>query len=123
MAPTSTPGSPTATERLLVAVSALLSGVLSKLALYAILLLHERQRMHRSDRRRSSLNILLAAGLLSLCVATPLDPEKRNRFKRVLAYHSVEHMGIICFGLGIGAPFALAGALSHTFNHAVTRRL
>jgi hydrogenase-4 component F len=103
------------------AVSALLSGVLLKLALYAILRFTTITNASLGSAAFTS-NLLLAAGLLSLCVATPLIL-KRNRFKRVLAYHSVEHMGIICFGLGIGAPFALAGALLHTFNHAVTKAL
>ena len=43
--------------------------------------------------------------------------------KRVLAYHSLEHMGIIAFGLGIGGPVALAGALLHALNHALTKAL
>ncbi|MBK8050832.1 MAG: hypothetical protein IPK16_29245 [Anaerolineales bacterium] len=41
----------------------------------------------------------------------------------VLAYHSLEHMGIIAFGLGIGGPIALFGALLHTLNHALTKAL
>ena len=102
-------------------VSALLSGVLLKLALYAILRFSTLANAALGSEVFTS-NLLLGAGLLSLLVATPLIL-KRNRFKRVLAYHSVEHMGIICFGLGVGTPFAIAGALLHTFNHAVTKAL
>jgi hydrogenase-4 component F len=66
--------------------------------------------------------LLLGAGVLSLVVATPFIL-KSNKFKRVLAYHSVEHMGIICVGLGIGGRLAIAGALLHTLNHAATKAL
>ena len=102
-------------------VSALLSGVLLKLAVYAILRFYTITNAALGSIAMTS-NLLFGAGLLSLIVATPFIL-KRNRFKRVLAYHSVEHMGIICFGIGIGNPFALAGALLHTFNHAVTKAL
>ena len=46
-------------------------------------------------------------------MATPfiLNTKKENRFKRVLAYHSLEHMGIITFGFGLGIPLAFFGAL------------
>lgn len=103
------------------AVSALLSGVLLKLALYAILRFSILTNASLDSKEFTS-NILLGAGVFSLLIAAPLIL-KRNRFKRVLAYHSVEHMGIICFGLGIGTPLALAGALLHTLNHAVTKSL
>src|SRR5262249_1116072 len=43
--------------------------------------------------------------------------------KRVLAYHSLEHMGIITFGFGLGLPIALFGALLHSLNHALTKAL
>jgi hydrogenase-4 component F len=48
---------------------------------------------------------------------------KPNRFKRLLAYHSVEHMGIIIFGIGIGSPLAIFAALLHAFNHALIKSL
>jgi hydrogenase-4 component F len=102
-------------------VSALLSGVLLKLALYAILRFYTITNAALESNAFSS-SLLLGAGLLSLIVATPFIL-KQNRFKRVLAYHSVEHMGIICVGIGFGTPFALAGALLHTLNHAVTKAL
>ena len=102
-------------------ISALLSGVLLKLALYAILRFYAITNVALGSTFLTS-NLLLVMGLISLVVATPFIL-KRNRFKRVLAYHSVEHMGIICFGLGIGTPLALLGALLHSFNHAVTKAL
>jgi len=103
------------------AISALLSGVLIKLALYAILRFYTITNAALGSSTLTSA-LLLGAGVLSLVLATPFIL-KRNRFKRVLAYHSVEHMGIICVGIGLGGRLALAGALLHTLNHAVTKSL
>ncbi len=101
-------------------VSALLSGVLLKSALYAILRFNTITILNRPENARLASNVLLLAGLLSLALATPFIL-KRNRFKRVLAYHSLEHMGIIVFGIGIGGLVGLFGALLHALNHALTK--
>ena len=103
-------------------ISALLSGVLLKSALYAILRFSTLTNLALGGKEFTS-TLLLATGLLSLLLATPFILHEKNRFKRVLAYHSLEHMGIITFGLGIGGPIALFGALLHTLNHAVTKSL
>ncbi len=102
-------------------VSALLSGVLLKSALYAILRFYTITNLSLGDTTFTS-TILLVSGLLSLGLATPFIL-KRNKFKRVLAYHSLEHMGIIVFGLGIGGTVALFGALLHALNHALIKAL
>jgi len=102
-------------------VSALLSGVLLELALYAILRYHSITNAALGNVQLTS-TLLLFAGVLSLLVATPFIL-KKNPFKRVLAYHSVEHMGIICLGIGFGTPIALIGALLHALNHAATKAL
>jgi hydrogenase-4 component F len=108
-------------------ISALLSGVLLKSALYAILRFYtitnlNQGNSYRPQRSAFTSNILLISGLLSLGLATPFIL-KRNKFKRVLAYHSLEHMGIITFGIGIGGEVALFGALLHALNHALTKAL
>ncbi|MCA9923153.1 MAG: hypothetical protein KC421_12315, partial [Anaerolineales bacterium] len=102
-------------------ISALLSGVLLKSALYAILRFYTITNTVLGSAAFTSL-IMLTLGLVSLLLATPFIL-KKNRFKRVLAYHSLEHMGIITFGIGIGGPIALSGALLHSLNHAVTKAL
>jgi hydrogenase-4 component F len=66
--------------------------------------------------------ILLCFGLTSLVLAVPFIL-KPNRFKRVLAYHSLAHMGIIVFGISIGSTLALFGALLHALNHALAKAL
>jgi len=102
-------------------VSALLSAVLLKSALYVILRFQTVTNAALESTAFTS-TVLLSVGLLSLLVATPLII-KRNPFKRTLAYHSLEHMGIITVGIGIGGPIALFGALLHVLNHGVTKAL
>jgi hydrogenase-4 component F len=103
-------------------ISALLSGVLLKSALYAILRFATLTNASLGSSTFTS-GVLLGAGLISLVAATPFILNERSRFKRILAYHSLEHMGIITFGIGIGGEIALFGALLHALNHAVTKSL
>ncbi len=58
-------------------------------------------------------------GLLSMAVAGLFMVGQRD-FKRMLAYSSVEHMGILVLGLGIGAP-ALYGTLLHVVTNGLTK--
>lgn len=106
-------------------VSALLSGVLLKSGLYVILRFYTITNLAfrtAGHPARFTSGLLLFFGLFSLLVATPaILKQPDNRFKRVLAYHSLEHMGIILFGLGIGTATALFGALLHALNHALTK--
>jgi hydrogenase-4 component F len=102
-------------------VSALLSGVLLKSALYAILRFYTITNLNQGSTSFTS-NILLFAGLFSLVLATPFIL-KQNKFKRVLAYHSLEHMGIIVFAIGIGGSLGLFAGLLHSLNHALTKAL
>ncbi|HVV22963.1 MAG TPA: proton-conducting transporter membrane subunit, partial [Pseudonocardiaceae bacterium] len=46
---------------------------------------------------------------------------RQRDVKRLLAYSSVEHMGILCLGVGFGAPIALAGVLLHVLAHAAAK--
>jgi hydrogenase-4 component F len=103
-------------------VSALLSGVLLKSALYVILRFIIITNSCLGNAAFTS-NVMLIAGLMSVVFATPLILKRSPLFKRVLAYHSLEHMGIITVGIGIGGPIALFGALLHVLNHGVTKSL
>ena len=103
-------------------ISALLSGVLLKCALLGILRFYVITVTALPELGLFTAWVLAGVGLGSLLLATPFIL-KENRFKRVLAYHSLEHMGIIVFGLGVGSPIAVFGALLHMLNHAITKSL
>ena len=105
-------------------VSALFSGVLLKAALYAILrFVMLTEKALGPEHEWLIAYVLMGTGLFSLVLAVPFILNRGNHFKRVLAYHSLEHMGIIVFGLGIANAVALFGALLHVFNHALTKAL
>ncbi len=63
--------------------------------------------------------LLVFMGLLSMAFAAAFVVGQRD-FKRMLAYSSVEHMGILALGLGVGGP-ALLGSLLHMINNAMTK--
>ncbi len=63
--------------------------------------------------------LLIAIGLFSMAVAAIFMIGQRD-FKRTLAYSSVEHMGILALGLGIGGP-ALFGTLLHVMTNGLTK--
>ncbi|HMA79489.1 MAG TPA: proton-conducting transporter membrane subunit, partial [Candidatus Binatia bacterium] len=66
--------------------------------------------------------LLVGMGLLSLLIAAAFLVRQRN-YKRMLAYSSVEHIGIICLGLGFGGYWGIFGALLHVVNHALAKSL
>jgi hydrogenase-4 component F len=102
-------------------VSAMLSGVLLNCAVYGILRFHTivvAAGVKVGEIGFSSL-IMLLFGFLSIIVATPFIIIAKD-YKRLLAYSSIENMGIIMSGFGIGAAF---GALFHIMNHSLTKPL
>ena len=66
--------------------------------------------------------LLLALGLLSVAVATPFILIQWN-LKRLLAYSSVEHVGIMAVGVGLGTEAAAFGALLHMTYHTLAKPL
>jgi hydrogenase-4 component F len=100
-------------------VSALLSGVLLNCAMYGILRYH---LIVSVSVPGFSSTLLLLFGLVSMAVAAAFIIVARD-FKRLLAYSSIEHMGIIAFGFGIGGFLGIFGALLHMLNHALTKCL
>jgi len=102
-------------------ISALLSGVLLNSAMYAII----RTVSIVNKNLGSSLfagRILMAAGLLSIAAAAIFILTQKD-YKRLLAYSSIEHMGIIAFAMGIFTPAAIFGALFHMINHSFTKSM
>ncbi len=101
-------------------VSALLSGALIKCALFGIIRFHSIAR--DACGPEFSHGLLLVFGLMSIVVATPFIIAQHD-LKRLLGYHSVEHVGIIALGLGFGGRLGTYGALLHVINHGVTKAL
>jgi hydrogenase-4 component F len=71
---------------------------------------------------RAGQNVLIFFGLVSLAVAIPFL-WRSLPWKRLLAYSSLEHMGVIALGIGFGTPLALAGVAVHIAAHAVAKAL
>lgn len=101
-------------------ISAMLSAILLNCAMYA--LMRYEILVSRAMGTQFAHTLLLFFGTLSIVVAGLLILVQRN-LKRMLAYSSVEHMGIIAIGMGLGGPLGLLGALLHTFNHSVAKAL
>jgi hydrogenase-4 component F len=97
-------------------VSALMSGALLSVAFYAILRVKVIADLALGpDFARA---LLVVAGLLSLLVAMSLIIAQRD-YKRLLAYSSIEHMGIIALAAAIGTPLAMSAALLHMLGHGI----
>jgi hydrogenase-4 component F len=99
-------------------VSALLSGSLLAISFYAILRFY--QVAEAALGPRFPRNVLLVFGVASLLLAALYLFGQRD-IKRLLAYSSVEHMGILAIGVSFGAPAALAGVLLHVLAHAAAK--
>jgi hydrogenase-4 component F len=99
-------------------VSALMSGVLLTVAFYA--LLRFRVIAAASLGPAYPRALLATAGLASLAVAASLLLAQRD-YKRMLAYHSVEHMGLIALGAAAGSPLAIAAVLLHILGHGLAK--
>jgi hydrogenase-4 component F len=98
--------------------SAMLSGVSLKIALYALLRFHILTVACLGPA--FSCRLLLGFGLLSMFLAAPFILVQEN-LKRMLAYSSLEHVGLICVGIGLGTPITIFGALLHMGYHALTK--
>ena len=101
-------------------VSAMLSGSLLAAAFYAILRFFQ-VAVANGDRAFAE-HSLIVFGVISL-VAASFFVLRQGNFKRLLAYSSIEHMGIVALGIGFGAPLAVAGALLHVITHASAKGL
>jgi hydrogenase-4 component F len=99
-------------------VSALLSGALLATSFYAILRFY--QVAAAALGRGFPRDALLAFGIASLLLASLYVFGQRD-VKRLLAYSSVEHMGILAIGVSFGAPIALAGVMLHVMAHAAAK--
>ncbi|HEY5911938.1 MAG TPA: proton-conducting transporter membrane subunit [Verrucomicrobiae bacterium] len=98
--------------------SAMLSGVSLKVALYALLRFHILTSACLGTP--FSRTLLLVFGLGSMCLAAPFILVQGN-LKRLLAYSSLEHIGLICAAIGLNLPLTIFGALLHMGYHALAK--
>src|SRR5512143_1276523 len=101
-------------------ISALLSGILLTTAFYGIMRFVS--IVGPSTGEAFTGNLLIIFGLVSVGIAAIFILVQEN-YKRLLAYSSIEHMGIISLGVGIGGPVGIYGALLHILNHALSKPL
>jgi hydrogenase-4 component F len=101
-------------------VSALLSGAL----LPAVMLVAWRteRALEPAVGASTARSVLIAFGIVSLAVAVPFL-WRPLAWKRLLAYSSLEHMGVISLGIGFATPLALAGVAVHVVAHAIAKAL
>ncbi|MDU4962268.1 MAG: hydrogenase 4 subunit F [Sporomusaceae bacterium] len=99
-------------------VSGLLSGALLPCAFYAIM--RNMAVVQYSLGPGFAETLLLSFGLLSIALSAPFILLQHD-LKRLLAYSSVENMGLIAVGIGISTPLAISGALLHMLYHALTK--
>jgi hydrogenase-4 component F len=98
--------------------SAMLSGVSLKVAFYALLRFHILTTACLGSP--FSRHMLLVFGLGSMFLAAPFILVQNN-LKRLLAYSSLEHVGLICVGVGLNSPVTIFGSLLHMGYHALTK--
>ena len=97
--------------------SALLSGALLNCAFLGVFRGH--QLLCRAGLGDFSSHILIAFGLFSMLIAA-IFMFKQTGYKRLLAYSSIENMGVIAFGVGVGG-LATYGALLHLIHHSLIK--
>jgi hydrogenase-4 component F len=98
---------------------ALMSSALFAVAMYAIL--RWKVVADAAIKGQYANKLLIALGLLSLLIAAFSIVLARN-YKRMLAYSSIEHTGLICIGLGLG-PLGAVAAMLHLVNHTAAKSL
>jgi hydrogenase-4 component F len=98
-------------------VGTLLAGGVTSCAFLAILRVY--QICRAGAEAEFAREVMIVVGLLSMAVAGVFMARQRD-FKRMLAYSSVEHVGILVLGVGIGG-LATYGALLHVVNNALTK--
>jgi hydrogenase-4 component F len=105
-------------------MSAVLSGLLLNVALYAVVRV---KMLADGALQAGSLHpphlagsLMMGFGLLSFIVAG-LFLHRQRDIKRLYSYSSIEHMGLMTFGFGLGGPLATFGALLHMTVHSLTK--
>ncbi len=99
-------------------ISAVLSGLLLNVALFALLRFKMLLAAHPGALKPGP--IMITMGLISLIFAALMLYQRRD-IKRFFAYSSIEHMGLITFAFGMGGALANFAALLHMVMHSLTK--
>ncbi len=110
-------------------ISAVMSGVMIKMGIYGIIRLYTVLNVTEAIYGQTVLTFGMVSGVLGVVYALG-----KHDLKKLLAYHSVENIGIILIGAGIGmlgiasdnmvmASFGFAGSLLHVLNHSIFKSL
>jgi hydrogenase-4 component F len=99
-------------------ISAVLSGLLLNVALYAVL--RFKLLLAANPEAIAPGPLMVTLGLISLVFAAFMLYRRRD-IKRMFAYSSIEHMGIIVFAFGMGGPIANFAGLLHMSMHSLTK--
>jgi len=99
-------------------ISAVLSGLLLNVALYAVL--RFKMLLAANHAALAPGPLMVTLGLVSVVFAAFMLYRRRD-IKRMFAYSSIEHMGIIVFAFGIGGPLANFAGLLHMTMHSLTK--
>ncbi len=99
-------------------ISAVLSGLLLNVALYA--LLRFKMLLAANPNALAPGSLMISMGLVSVVFAAFML-YRRGDIKRLFAYSSIEHMGIITFAFGMGGPLANFAGLLHMSLHSLTK--
>ena len=102
-------------------ISALLSGVLLNSALYAVIRVLSIVNKNLGDSHFTG-KIMIGFGLLSIATAAIFILTQKD-YKRLLAYSSIEHMGIITLAMGLFTPLSVFAGLFHMINHSFTKSM
>jgi len=102
-------------------ISALLSGVLLNSAMYGIMRTVAIVNRCEGGSQYTG-RLLIGAGLLSVLTAAVFILTQKD-YKRLLAYSSIEHMGIVALAVGVFTPLSLFAGLFHMINHSLTKSM
>jgi len=101
-------------------VSAILSGLMQNLGIYGIIRIYA--LLKESEVASQASLILIAAGVFSIALASFSMLQQRN-LKKLIAFSSVEHMGLLLIGIGIGTPLALFWVLFYMLGHVLIKEI
>lgn len=111
---------PTAHSKAPAPVSAVLSGVITSIGIYGIIRMFA--VLHATSVASRASTVLIAFGLLSMFVAA-LSMLQQVNLKKFIGFSTIENVGLMLVGIGIGTPIAIFWVLFHTLVHSLTKAM